>query len=97
MNTLLKIENLRSLSYFFSPSNFKLIISEGKNKNMDWRINKHLNKKFNNYHSLLKELYKDMTKYYCNEYIFKNEILSKKLLSNYADTKKAVILDELAI
>lgn len=101
--SLLKIDSLRSLSRIFTNSMFKNIVLDNDVKYFDYTVKKHIYSKWE-YHSteprnieILDYLYTELCNNYCNEYVFKNEILRQELLKKYTSYSEAVLLNEFAI
>ncbi|WP_435357381.1 sce7726 family protein [Emticicia sp. SJ17W-69] len=83
-----KIESLRSLSFLYNTSVIKDVLDTRSFVKIEDRINKHRGNILGSnaqikFSSLLNTLYEQMTESYCNEYIYKNTILQKKLLEKY--------------
>lgn len=99
MNTLeLSIDSLRSLSRIFTTSNFRKVIFHNDTSRIDYWIQKHLNKNdFSSYSELITYLYDELTRNYCNEYIYKNKLLQQELLQKYKTTSNTIMFDELQI
>lgn len=98
---LLDIDSLRSLSKIFTNSVFKEVVDNNYSDYFNYTVEKHiysndLDKQKKNL-ELLNLLYDELFYNYCNEYIFKNEILRQELLMKYRNTSEAVLFNEFSI
>lgn len=94
----LKIDNLRSLSQILTISNFRKIIFKDDSEYFTYWVKTHLWwYHFKRNAEIIRFLYKKLSKDYCNEYIFKNTLLSQKLLEKYKTSNDAIIIDELPV
>lgn len=97
MNINNNIESLRSLSQIFSTANFNKIVRKQDYVNTFERIKKHttISQKTTN-SELFHEIYNKLSKSYRTEYIYKNALITKKLIKEYS-LKTTIALNEFKI
>ena len=96
-----KIESLRSLSLLYSTSTIRRLLNENSLSSIEKKVKKHQDSlsssnSYDNFYGFLTELYNQMVKNYCNEYIYKNTILNKLLIGKYS-LQTTTLLNEFKI
>jgi len=88
------LESLRSLSQIFSSSNFKKIVLRDDWENSIDRLKLHLDYDESiNVQEAFEFVYKKLENEYSNEYVYKNALLKKELLSKFS-LRNTVVFDE---
>lgn len=101
MNRPSNVESLRNLAFLYSRSTFKKAIQAKSLLFLQSRIKKHKHVLFDDqkqivFGQFLSRLYEQMANEYCNEYIFKNELLVDLLINKYS-LKSTTILSEMRV
>ena len=101
MNRTNNIESLRNLACLYSRTTFRKAIQTNSLLFLQNRIKKHKTVLFNDskeivFGSFLSKLYDQMAKEYCNEYIFKNELIIDLLINKYS-LNSTTILSEIKV
>lgn len=87
----ISLEQMRSYSSAFSRHVFSDIINYGDFSHLNYLIDQGFKiKESDTYITLLRHIYRAMCKYYRCEYVYKNEVINKLLLKQFAGTKTIV-------